>query len=216
MRPEDRANFRTTKSRCVLKKGSEYWLEIKRRAADDLEHLTGSCLLLQRLSNLRVGLGQRTILLLQLREQPHILDRDHGLVSESLEQGKLRVGKWARVGPSDGDRADRFPGPQHRDRHHASERLDASDVHQLEFGIVENIGYGRGLASPNRPCRRACRARRLRETETNGLGAVPIRAHDGGQVDELAVEQKHVAVFGVAEAERAVRNSVKDWLDVGR
>src|SRR5262249_3121725 len=52
--------------------------------------------------------------------------------------------------------------------------------------------------------------------ETNGLDAVPIRAHDGGQVDELAVEQKHVAVFSVAESESAVRNGVEDWLDVGR
>ena len=35
-------------------------------------------------------LGKRTILLLQLGEQPHVLDGDHRLVGEGLEQLDLR------------------------------------------------------------------------------------------------------------------------------
>ncbi len=47
------------------------------RAADDLQHLGGGGLLLQRF--------------LRLVEQPHVLDRDHRLVAEGLQQLELLV-----------------------------------------------------------------------------------------------------------------------------
>src|SRR5215467_14811098 len=45
-----------------------------------------------------MGLRQRPILFLQLREQPDILDRDHRLVSEGLQQVDLAIGESARHG----------------------------------------------------------------------------------------------------------------------
>ena len=53
--------------------------EIERRAADDVEHVGGGGLLLQRIAQL-VG-----ALLLGL-EQPHVLDGDHRLVGESRQK----------------------------------------------------------------------------------------------------------------------------------
>src|SRR5262245_1255249 len=70
----------------------EHRLYVGRRAADDLEHLGGSCLLLQRLFG--------------LIEQPHVLDSDDGLVGESLEQRDLLVGKRPCGCPANGDDAD--------------------------------------------------------------------------------------------------------------
>ena len=60
--------------------------KVERRAADDLEHVGGGGLLLQRFAEV-------ARFRLHLVEQPRILDRDHGLVGEGLEQGELLVRK---------------------------------------------------------------------------------------------------------------------------
>ena len=57
------------------------------RTADDLEHVGGRGLLLQRLRESRSRL--------HLLEQPHVLDRDHGLVGEGLQQLDVMSAKWA-------------------------------------------------------------------------------------------------------------------------
>jgi hypothetical protein len=62
----------------------EYRLDLGGRAADHLQDLPRRRLLIERLSHLSVGVCERTILLLQLGEQPHVLDRDHRLVGEGL------------------------------------------------------------------------------------------------------------------------------------
>ena len=67
----------------------------------------GRRLLLQRF-------GQLAVAGLQLLEQPHVLDRDHRLVGEGLEQGDLLSGNGPGFGAADGDRADRLALAQHR------------------------------------------------------------------------------------------------------
>ena len=71
-------------------------LEIGRRARDDPQDLACRRLLLQRLGHLGVGLV-RPVLLLQLREQPHVLDGDHRLVGEGLQQLDLLGPKSAQA-----------------------------------------------------------------------------------------------------------------------
>ena len=82
--------------------GFEDGLEVECRAADDLQHLGGRGLLLQRLGHLAIA-G------LQLLEQPHVLDGDDGLVGEGLEQLDLPVGERTDLAPRDDDRADGLP-----------------------------------------------------------------------------------------------------------
>jgi hypothetical protein len=62
----------------------QYCLEIKGRAADDLEHVGGRGLLLQ-------GFGQITSTRLYFVEQPHVLDRNYRLVGEGRDQLNLLV-----------------------------------------------------------------------------------------------------------------------------
>ena len=57
----------------------EHRLQIERRAADDLQHVGGGGLLLQRLGEIA---GAR----LHLVEQSHVLDRDDRLVGEGLDE----------------------------------------------------------------------------------------------------------------------------------
>ena len=68
-----------------------------RRPADDLEHVGGRGLLLQRFA--------------QLVEQARVLDRDDGLGSEVFDQFDLLVGERTDLLAIDGDRADQLVRP---------------------------------------------------------------------------------------------------------
>ena len=62
-----------TNPRGALDDGVEDRLHVRRRAADDAEHLGRCCLMLQRLA-------QFCIPLLEFLEQPNVLDRDNRLI----------------------------------------------------------------------------------------------------------------------------------------
>ena len=66
-------------------------------------------------------------LVLDLAEQPRVLDRDHRLVGEGLEQRDLLVGEGLGVIATDEDRADASAFPEHRrpDRRLDADRADA-------------------------------------------------------------------------------------------
>ena len=64
---------------CVFQHGLEHRLKFAGRTTDDLEHLGGRGLLLQRFA--------------QLVEQPRVLDGDDGLSGEVLDQLDLLVGE---------------------------------------------------------------------------------------------------------------------------
>src|SRR4029450_8168811 len=87
----------------------EYGLHVSLRLTDYTQDLTRRSLLLERLGHLRMGRGQGTILLLQLGEQAHVLDRDDGLVGEGSEQRDLLVCEGADLHAPDQDRADGDP-----------------------------------------------------------------------------------------------------------
>src|SRR5262249_51534013 len=56
-----------------------------------------------------MSLGKRPILLLQLREQPHILDGDHRLIGKGLKQLHVILRKRGDIRPVHGDGPDRIP-----------------------------------------------------------------------------------------------------------
>src|SRR5262245_30270190 len=68
----------------ALDDGVENRLHIRRRAANDTEHL-GCCSLMFQ------GLSQFCVALLDLLEQPHVLDGDHCLIGEGLEKSDLLI-----------------------------------------------------------------------------------------------------------------------------
>ena len=70
----------------ALDDGVEDRLHVRRRAADDAEHLGRRRLMLQRLAQFRVALAE-------FLEQPHVLDGDHRLVGEGFEKRDLLFGK---------------------------------------------------------------------------------------------------------------------------
>ncbi len=93
----------------VLGQRLEDRLEIERRPPDHLEQLAGRGLLLERDPQLAVAR-------LELLEQAHVLDGDHGLVAEGLQELDMAGGELPRLGPLDDDDSDRGAvGSNHRD-----------------------------------------------------------------------------------------------------
>ena len=72
----------------ALDDGVEYRLHVRRRAADDAEHLGRCRLMLQ-------GLAQFGVALLHFFEQPDVLNGDHGLGGKGFEQADLLLGERA-------------------------------------------------------------------------------------------------------------------------
>src|SRR5215470_5669905 len=83
--------------------GVEHGLYIGRRATDNAKDLARGCLLLQRLGHLCVRRSQSLILSLQLREEAHVLDGDHRLRGEGLEERDLALTERARLGAANAD-----------------------------------------------------------------------------------------------------------------
>src|SRR5215831_15501024 len=84
-------------------------LNVRRRTGDDTQNLSGR--------------GQVAIALLQLREQPHILDRDNGLVGEGLEESYLALGERLSLSTSQNDRAGRNTFSHQGDAENRAEAL---------------------------------------------------------------------------------------------
>ena len=99
----DRSHLRPTKPDRVLGQCLEDGSQVKRRTADHLEDFAGGGLLLQ-------GLGEVTVPGLQLLEEANVLDGDHRLVGEDLQERDLLAGKRLRRRPRvDGNGSDRDP-----------------------------------------------------------------------------------------------------------
>src|SRR5215470_10773254 len=83
----------------ALDDGVEDWLHVGGRAADDAEHFCRSGLVLQ-------GFAQFSVALLDLFEEPYILDGDHSLVREGFEELDLLVREGSNFGSPNHDSSD--------------------------------------------------------------------------------------------------------------
>ena len=117
----------------ALDDGVEDWLHVRRRSADDAQHLGRRRLMLQ-------GLPQFCVALLDFLEQTDVLDGDHGLIGESFEKSDLIVCKRTRVRSVYPDGSDR---PSVAEQRRGQESFDLSgqlDV-QSKIGILAYVGY---------------------------------------------------------------------------
>src|SRR5262249_5154248 len=102
-----RAKLGFADARRIGQHGFKNRLQLARRTGDDLQHLRGRRLLLQRFREIRRALAQ-------LVEQPGILDGDDRLRGEVLHQLDLLVGERADLLAVDGDRTDQLILLEHR------------------------------------------------------------------------------------------------------
>src|SRR5690242_19556535 len=91
----------------ILRYSVEHRLQLEGRLADHLEDFAGGSLLPE-------GLGEVPIAPLEFSKEPHVLDRDYGLVGESFDEFDLLVGERLDNAPAHQDETDRTPVAQQR------------------------------------------------------------------------------------------------------
>src|SRR5712692_10612822 len=79
------------------------------------------------------------ILLLQLGEQPHVLDRDDGLVGEGRYQVNLLVGEGTNLSAPQRESTDEHTLPEHRNSQQRAEAAKLLRLGQLILGIRQDI-----------------------------------------------------------------------------
>ena len=72
---------------------------------------------------------------LYLVEEPHVLDRDHGLVGEDLEQSNLLIGKGERLRAANDNRAYRLVFAEQRD----SNRRPVAEAQRHSVAVRELV-----------------------------------------------------------------------------
>ena len=122
----------------------EHDLQIEGRTADDLEHIGGRRLLLERF-------GQLLRARLHLVEQPHVLNRDDRLIREGRHQLDLLVRERPQRAARQDDHADRSSFPQQWNPEHAAEGRDFLKLGQFIFRIGEDIRNLNRFAFQKRP-----------------------------------------------------------------
>src|SRR5262249_39580539 len=175
--------------------------------------------LLQGLCHLRVGLRQRLILLLKLREHPYVLDGDHRLVGERLEQGDMLIGEKACLSAGEDNSAEGAALTQHGNGDRASWPLPTRRRPQgpgctspHRFDIVRSLDDAKVT---NRSGHEASVAGRHWESAADGLQVLcgpSMRLHE---VDELPVESEDTAEAGAAQTHAARQNSGENRLNIG-
>ena len=87
---------------------------------------------------MQARLGQLAALVLDFVKQPHVLDRDCGLVRESLDKGDLLFGERTHGGARQRYHADRGSFPQQRNTEHRSNAGAQSGGNRI-FGVSLDI-----------------------------------------------------------------------------
>ena len=212
---EDRGIRRPAHPRGILGDGLHDRLEIGRRARDHPQDLGRGGLLLQRLGHLSMGLCERSVLLLQFREQPHVLDRDHRLVGEGLQE--LDLLRWeSDLGVTHHDRPDGSSLPQHGDAQ------DSAKIQELREAPSTGGTSLSGVLDMNHSTvqhRQTCDRVTARGPAEELFGHSPRRRCGvvrGNLLKPFAVEPIDARDSGVAEVDGALQDRVEDRLHVGR
>ena len=96
-------------------------------------------------------LGQVAIPCLELPEQPHVFDGDHGLVGEGLYQLDLFVGEGLDPRPPDHDHSDDGRFPEHRHGEDCADLVASLTRGPTVFGVRQDIRDVNGAAFENCP-----------------------------------------------------------------
>ncbi len=153
---------------------------------------------------------------LRLVEQARVLDGDHSLVGEGLQQPHLIFGERSDLGAADGDRADDLALAQHRHRQVAAK---AGKLGGLLRAIV---GIGQHVDDLHRhPLTDRTRGDRIggglhREHAAHRVVGLARHAVVRHQMHPLTVEARHAADLGAAKALGALGDDVEHRLNVGR
>ena len=119
----------------------EHRLDIRLRLADDAQDVAGGGLRVQRR-------GQLAVARLELGEQAHVLDGDHGLRCKGFEELDLFSREWPGLGAANKDGADRRALTHERHCEHCPPLRPR--IGRLGFGIVPSRFGGENVVNVDR------------------------------------------------------------------
>src|SRR5262249_42239359 len=163
-----------------------------------------------RLGHLRVSPGQRTVLLLQLGEQTHVLDGDHGLVSEGLQELDLTRSEELGLAATEVDGADGRPFPH---QGHAQDRVLTYAPRDLR-ALRELFRLGLQVAEVNRPSVQD-RAAAAGPADQRDEGLDGDGAAMGSRSEAVAVPEEDDGVERFAQSGCALDYGIEHGLDIG-
>ena len=210
--PGDGALVGLAKPRRRFNQGSQDCSKIKCGTADDLEHVGGRSLLLQRFAQI---LGAR----LHFVEQPRIFDGDHRLIGEGGYKLDLFLGKGLRQYLVDEDDADDRPVAQERDAKCGSIAADLLNLTPGIFRVRQHVG------DVHHPTLKRASSRDAAAFEGNvmSLQIVPEPRVRFGGVTEAGRKAKKVALaleqpcmIGVTEPCRGFDQCIEHRLQIER
>jgi hypothetical protein len=160
-----------------------------------------------------VGLRERPVLLLQLGEQPDVLDGDHNLFGERLQELDLPVGERPNLGPPDADRPDGLGPAEQRN----GERCPVTVGPRKGTALGEFVNLGLQIGNVDRPPVEHCTSRggspyhRKHADRTRG-----DRALVSDEAKPVALDLEDPGIEGVAQTGGAPQHRREHGLDVGR
>jgi hypothetical protein len=203
---EDNGDARTSEyAQPALDDGVEDRLRVRRRRRDDAQDLRRRRLPLERL--------------LGLVEQPHVLDGDHRLVGEGLQQRNVGLGEGARVAAADRQCADGVAGAQKRHGEHSAYFQSACGPRfcGLRVGVVAvqvrdihrfPVQHGTAVRHVTR--------HRAGESFSERRLRVSVDVEMGANVEAAVLDMKEGAEVRGAQAHGVARDALEDRLYVGR
>ena len=152
-------------------------------------------------------------LVLDLVEQPDLLDADRRLVGKRLQQADLVIGRRAGVGPCDDDRAEHAPLAQHRHTEQAAPAAGFRKAAVVVHVRKRVIDAHDRLRQDHPPAGHAL-VRRHRESILQRL-RLGRQAVARGQVHQRAVVVEHRRQPRLAQIDGAAQDGIEHRLHVG-
>ena len=162
------------------------------------------------------GASERLGTRIQHLEQTYVLDRDHRLTGEGLQQLHLLVGEASNVGARDRDRTDDLTLAQHGYAQAAAKSGQLGGFPQHVFRVGKHVGNVHHDTSADDPPDNCVTRGVQRALPSQGIDAFLIHPEGAPQVNPLAIEREYQAVSGVTKARRSLGDGVEHRLHVRR
>src|SRR5262249_42546197 len=191
----------------ALDDGIKDRLHVRRRTADDAEHLSRCGLMLQSLAKFCVAL-------LDFLEQPHVLDGDDGLVDERFEKSDLLVGERANLKSAniDNPNGNTFTQQWNGQTGPNAQAMDGMpDIRPILFTFGPDVVSMNCLPIEYGPTARGATADRPGLADRSDRGDSSIACDFPLHV---ALDAPDLSINRLTEPRRILRHCIQNWLHV--
>ena len=184
-------------------------MQVEGRATDDLQHFRSRGLLLQ-------GLRDFARARLHLVKQPHVVDRDHRLISEGGDEVDLLFREGFDFPALQGDDADRSAFAQQRNAEKRAKLTDRLGIKARVFRIGERVVNLDRPAFEHRSPANGAPVGCDRLLVDNCEHFLRMAGDCGDVIEFVLAKRAHDRRIGVAQPHRGLDDRLEDWLRLRR